>query len=255
MICLWALVMAFEFHAAGAREAAMVAAGAGDWIAALSCNPALSLNADRVNLVGGCCQPFGLDRVQHVTAAAATQRSNWALAAGVTSLGFERYRETQAVLCGGMHPLRAVTFGAGVRWLVVDQGSRGVDMAPAFDIGATWQSGKLVLAAAGRAVNRPGLGTSGAVQQRLVLAVGVTPVEDLRMLADFTLESEGAAGAFGCELLLLSQLAIRAGVGTGPLVYAGGIGLRVGPVGLDYACRFHPQLKETHQLNLSASWH
>lgn len=255
MICLWALLMAFEFQSAGAREAAMVAAGAGDWMASFTRNPALLLNAERIDLAGGYCSPFGLEGVEHLSASAATQRGNWAIAAAVASLGFDRYRESQAVVCGGLHPWRAIALGAGIRWLIVDQGSRGVEMVPAFDVGATWQSDKLILAAAGRAVNRPGLGPTGAVPTTLILSAGATPVDDLRLLADLVLESEEVSGAFGCELLLLPQFAVRAGLGTGPLRYGGGIGLLVGPIGLDYACRFHPQLKETHQIGLSARWH
>lgn len=255
MIYLLALLMAFEFQSAGAREAAMVAAGTGDWTASFTRNPALSLDAARVSLAGGYCRPYGLEGVEHVNAAVATRRVNWSLTAGVSSLGFDRYRESQAFLCGGLRPWRATALGAGVRWLVVDQGSRGMEMVPAFDIGATWQLGKFVLAAAGRAVNRPGLGTTGTVQPTLVLAAGATPVEELKLLVDLGLTSNRLDGAFGCEFLLLPQLAVRAGLGTDPLLYGGGIGLRVGPVGLDYACRFHPQLKETHQLGLSATWH
>jgi hypothetical protein len=92
------------------------------------------------------------------------------------------------------------------------------------------------------------------VRPRFLAGLEYSPVDELVLAADVTYCSGRASAGLGCEFLLIPQLALRAGVGTDPLRFGGGFGVRVGPVGLDYAYGFHPQLEESHRLGVTAAW-
>lgn len=208
----------------------------------------------RLAASSGYCRPHGLAGVDRLRAIAGLGRERWSVAAGVASLGFDRYRETDAWAAGSYQLSGWPALGLGAHWLFVDQGGREVTGAPALDVGLLWEAGRFRLAAAGLALNRPNLGAAGTLRPRFVAGAEFCPVDEFRLGLDGRYQSGTASAALGCEFLLVPQLAIRAGVGTDPLRYGAGVGLRVGPVGLDYAYGFHPQLDATHSVELAVAW-
>ncbi|MBN2537971.1 hypothetical protein JXB37_06840 [candidate division WOR-3 bacterium] len=232
-----------------------MAAAAGSWQSASSVNPALAAAIDFLVLSADYWRPYGLAGVDHLDVRVAAGRSSWSVMAGTASLGFDRFREVDVYACGTYRPGRQLAVGLGLHWLLVDQGVRGIRAAPAVDLGMLWQVGRFRLGAAGRSLNRPDIGSAGLIPPRFLAGFEYSPVDELILAADATYCSGSTSAGFGCEFLLIPQLAIRAGVGTAPLRFGGGLGVRVGPVGLDYAYGFHPQLGESHHLGVTVAWH
>ena len=107
---------------------------------------------------------------------------------------------------------------------------------------------------AGCCLNSPRWREGTELPSRVVLAGSWRPVDDLLLALDLSRQSSDEDAAFGAEFRLVPQLGLRFGVGVNPLRYAAGLGATVGPLGLEYAYEFHPQLKETHVLGLRAAW-
>jgi hypothetical protein len=117
-----------------------------------------------------------------------------------------------------------------------------------------WQRGTFSLGAAASRLNRPRFAAGDELGLRLAAGGAWVPLPELLLAADVAREDEVEQVLAGVEFRPLDFLAVRGGVQTEPLLFAAGFGVRVRGLVLDYACRFHPELGETHVFGLGYSW-
>lgn len=249
------LVRAFEFIPRFGTAGAMLAGAAvDDWQVQFSHNPALTTESGRLAGAAAYCVPFGLADVHCAAACAGSKVGTWAGGIRLTSLSFDAYRETDVHAIAGWEPVPGLSAGIGAHWMMVDKGRYGADGVPKLDAGALWQTGRLRLGAAALGVNMPRFVNGDEIGLRLLAGAAFRPVEDLVLALDLFRHQEQQGADFGVEFRIVPVLSLRAGGGVGPLNYAAGVRVAVGVLALDYAYRFHPQLKETHAVGLQAEW-
>mgnify|MGYP003681881136 CR=1 FL=1 len=250
------LATAFEFLVPTGNAGGMIAGGAvADWQNLFLQNPALIMEAERFQAGLAYSRPYGLDCVDWGRICAVVRKERWGSGVGFGSLSFGNYRESDLQLNFGVEPIKQVKAGLGMHLMAVDIGRYGVDVVPAFDLGFAWQAGVFRLGAAGFRTNLPRFRNGDELPGRFVLAGAMRPVETLVLALDLSREGGKESAAFGMDFRLVPPLELRIGVGYEPLLYAAGFGIRVGVFKIDYAYRFHPQLKETHIFGMQAAWH
>jgi hypothetical protein len=250
------LLSAFEFPGCTGRSSAMLAGAAvPDGQHSFFLNPALSVDDERFQ--AGICysRPYGLPGLSWGRACGGWSSERLAAGFGISALGIDRYSEEDVEVVLGGTPMPSVAVGLGVHALMVMASQDYGDFAPAFDAGVCWRSDRVRIGAAGLRLNSPRWREGTEIPPRFVLAGSWRPVDDLLLALDLSRERGDEDAAFGAEFRLVPQLGLRLGVGAAPLRYAAGLGAAVGPLELDYAYQFHPQLKETHVLGLRAAWH
>jgi hypothetical protein len=254
-VVLLLLLSAFEFPGYSGRSSAMIAGAAvADCQHSFSLNPALSVNADRFQTAISYCRPYGLTGLAWGRASGGWSSGRLSAGFGFSTLSIDRYAEQDAEVVVGGSPAPSVAVGLGIHALILRTGPQYGDLAPSFDAGACWQSGRVRVGVAGLRLNSPRWREGTELPPRVVLAGSWQPVDDLLLALDLSRERSDDDAAFGAEFQPVPQLGLRFGVGVAPLRYAAGLGATVGPVGLEYAYEFHPQLKETHVLGLRAAW-
>ncbi len=249
------LLAAFEFSAGSARSWSMLAgAAAGDWQAFARQNPAAAACADRLVVGVAYCQPYRLAGLNWGQVGAAARSGRWAAGLAAASLLSQGYRENDWQVVLAARPLASLCAGVGVHLLSVSGTGLAGAAAPAFDAGLTWEGSSIRVSASGMRVNVPRFANGDEVPLRVTLGAAARPVEPLLLCLDLSREGSVETAALGAEFNLVPPLDLRAGVSYEPLCYALGFGVRVGFVTLDYAYRFHPQLKETHLVGIQGSW-
>jgi hypothetical protein len=254
-VVLLLLFCAFEYPGLAGRSSAMLAGSAvPDGQHSFFLNPALSVDEGRFE--AGLCysRPYGLPGLAWGRACGGWSSARLAAGLGFSTLSLDRYAEQDAEIVVGGSPIPSVAVGLGIHALVLEAGPEYDDLAPSFDAGVCWRSGRVRIGAAGLRLNSPRWREGTELPTRLVLAGSWRPVDDLLLALDLGRERGDEDAAFGAEFRLVPQLGLRCGVGVAPLRYAAGLGATIGPLGFEYAYEFHPQLRETHVLGLRAAW-
>ncbi|MEO0080260.1 MAG: hypothetical protein ABIK44_06260 [candidate division WOR-3 bacterium] len=138
--------------------------------------------------------------------------------------------------------------------LIQITGMGEADVAPVFDAGVCGKYNRFRIGAALMRINEPELNNGDIVPLRFTAGVACRPAETFVLAADVIRESAIESFGLGIEFKLIPQLTLRSGLGTNPLRYAGGLDATIGPLALNYAYQFHPQLKESHLLELRLAW-
>ncbi len=250
------LLSAFEYLGFAGPSSAMTAGAAvADAQHSFFLNPALIL-VERRFTTGVCyCRPYGLPGLSWGRVGGGWSAERVAVGVGFSALRLDRYGEQDAQVVVGGTPVRSVIVGLGIHALVAGDASSGSDVAPAFDAGVLWQSGRVRIGAAGLRLNTPRWRDGAEVPLRVVLGGSWYPVDEVLLAIDVSRERGEEDAAFGAEFRPIPELGFRLGFGVAPLRYAAGLGATAGPVGFEYAYQFHPTLKETHVLGLRAAWH
>ena len=256
MLAVLALLGAFEFVCPGGPASAMLAGGAvPDWRHGLTLNPAL---AGPDHVVGGAAmhaRPYGLDGLSWGRAGVNWQGRSLSVSAATASLALGSYGENDVQVCLAGSPVRQTRIGIGAHALIERMGRAGSDVVPAVDVGGSYSVGTLMLGAAALGLNAPRWRDGTDLAAKVVVSGAWRPVPTLLLALDITRQEAAERAAFGVEFRIIPQAGLRFGVATEPLQYAGGVGLEIGPVMVDYAWRFHPQLKGTHIIGLTGAWH
>jgi len=218
-------------------------------------NPALSANDGRFQ--AGICysRPYGLPGLAWGRVCGGWSSGRLAAGLGLSALGLDRYGEQDAQVVVGGTPMPGLAVGLGIHALIIRARPEYGDLAPAFDAGACWRSGRIRVGAAGLRLNSPRWRDGTELPPKVVLAGSWQPVDEMLLALDLSRERGDEDAAFGAEFRLVPQLGLRLGVGTAPFRFAAGLGAVVGPLGFEYACQFHPVLEETHVLGLRVAWH
>lgn len=255
MECLFVFLSAFEFSGGSGPAGAMLAGGAvADWRHGLRLNPAL---VDTVSGLGagiGGCRPYGLEGVIWTTTALHMERQRWSVSLGAASLALGRFRESDFQLVCAGSPVTDVWLGAGTHFLLLNQNYAVPDLTLALDAGARYAWGRFAVGAAVSNLNRPRWRDDTVQPARLTLSAAWQPVDELLLATDVVRTAGSEAAAGGVEFRLAPPIALRVGAATAPLHYAGGLEVTAGWFGIDYAWRFHPQLKDTHVVGLCFKW-
>lgn len=249
------LVVAFEPVLPIGPAAAMHAGTAHPhWQNAFGRNPALAVSAPRLAFGVGYWRPYGLEGVDQVGLTAAAGFERWAVALGISQLGLERYRERDWTVAGSFRVFPTVSVGAAAHLLTVTTSPARTEAVVALDAGAVWSVGSLHLGVAADRFNLPRLANGDLLSATVRAGLTAEPLEDFAVTLDASWSEHGGAAAAGFELILIPQMRLRCGVSYPPLAYAAGLGITAGPVEVDYALRYHPQLRDSHILGLRLSW-
>ncbi|MFO7674944.1 MAG: hypothetical protein R6X12_01300 [bacterium] len=248
---LLAALAAFEAGLPFGSAAAMLAGGAHpDWRSALSHNPALAVAAPRLAAATGYWRPHGLEGVDHFGLGGAASFERWSCVAGASQLGYDRFRERDFGLAGAFRPAAGWSVGAAAHLLTVTAGTERTEAAVALDAGVTWAGRRLRVGAAGGRVNAPRFAGGDELPATVRAGFAAEPFDDLTAALDVGWSVADPEVALGLELRLLPQLALRCGGRWPPLGYSAGLGFAAGPVGVDYALRYHAQLRDSHIFGL-----
>ena len=148
------LLSAFEFPGYAGRSSAMVAGAAvPDGQHSFFLNPALSVDDGRFQACICYSRPYGLPGLAWNRAAGSWSSGRLAVGVGLSALGLDRYREQDAQIVVGGTPADGVAVGLGIHALIVRAGQDYGDIAPAFDAGVCWRSGRVQVGAAGLRLN------------------------------------------------------------------------------------------------------
>jgi hypothetical protein len=220
----------------------------------LTVNPALVVGCERAGGFAAYARPYGLAGLQWAGCGIGGRAGRFAFAAGAHRLGLGRYSENDLVAVAGAEPSAQFALGVAAHALMVEGEAGYRRVAPGFDAGVLWRGGRVSVAAAGLGINEPDIGPGQALAARFMLGVLWQPVAPLLVAVDLGREGVDESAGAGLEFRLVPGVALRCGVGTGPLRYAGGLALRSSPVGMAYAFRFVPELGATHVFGLEGFW-
>jgi len=168
----------------------------------------------------------------------------------VSSLGSDMYRETDlSAGCG--FSTHNVSLGASVKKMALSIAGYGSAGTLGLDVGVLGLvSRRFTISATGKNINLPLIGTCGDPLP-VVVKVGSASLlaDDLLLCVDLAKEGKkGVNISLGQEFSLNPSLVVRAGLSTDPRTFAGGFGLALNRLSIDYAVMMHDPLGLTHGL-------
>ena len=259
LLCAAPAFAGFERRGAGARTLALANAGAALGHGAL----APTINPACLTLVGGpqvevyyTPQPFGIKELSTGGIALGFRTAPGAVAVGLSSFGFDHYREVSGSLAVA-GTISAISAGVTLNLYSVTIQHYGSAGAVALDVGTRIPIGGT--AAIGMSLLNVGAATIGSSRERIPQALTVgcayAPLRSFRLVFDYQkeLSFEGSA-RIGFEYQPLDALILRGGASENPSVAAGGIGVRLLSFEFDYALSNHAELGWTQALSLSLTW-
>ncbi len=259
---------AFQFQDVGARPAAMGGAfcAVADDAHGPHYNPAGMVQVQSRKVTLNTARLFGLaDLACH--SISVLQPSRWAaLGLGAQRFGGALYRESSLSLSLARPLAKDLFLGLSLRGLQLAISGYGVDHALVLDLGvlaAMNQSLKWGFSV--RNLNDGHLGRQQeGIPQDLIMGFAFRPHAGLLLSADLGPDlspcSEGTRSLarypiflrLGQEFCLWPPLTLRLGLQTRPARFSGGMGVRAGPLRLDYCYRSHEILGGSHHISLSA---
>lgn len=261
ILVLLLLPVAFEQPLPLGASSAMFAGAATDWRHSLTHNPALPSLGPRQGLAAGYWRPHRLEGVNQAGLAGVLGFERWSVLAGFNRLGFDRYHETEIGIAGAYRvwPARAarpgLALGVSGNLLAVTTDPSRLEAVAAFDAGMILDAGPVRLAGSVSRFNRPRFQNGDELPAAVRVGLAVRPLADLVTAFDFSWERTDPELALGLEMRVLPILTLRCGGRYPPLGYAAGLELAAGPVAVEYAVRYHPQLRDSHILGLGlACW-
>jgi hypothetical protein len=244
LICLFA---SFEFTAPGGASAAMLTTAAlVSPSNSVFANPAMLARLTGKNLSFSYAEPYTIPGL-NFNQIAGNLKKPMNLGLGVAALGMKDYQEFTFSVAAGFPLGPAFAYGLAVQGLYVGIAGFGADFVPAVDIGLLWYNERYTIGLVIDNLNQPRNSSGDELPVKLGVGAAVTPVENFTVSADLVKEkSYGERLLTGTKFQLGRCLALRLGLGTNPFVIAAGAGVSYKLFRVDYACRFHSRLKETH---------
>lgn len=262
ILCLSVLLIsspcfaAFEETITDARCLGMGGAGValGDRSPAGMENPALSCFAPVQTASSGTAIPFGMTDLTSASAQAGYKKDKLGLSAGFSTMGSALYRENVLRTSVSFRPFKQAGFGLGLSGYNLSIQNYGSANAAGVDLGLIGSPlENLIIGAAARNINRPGIGSSGQETAQW-LDWGVSYVLLNQLTYAFQVQSQRGHNSqlrFGQEYRHNRYLALRAGFSSQPSSFSFGLGLVMKKARLDYAVKTHSSLGLGHCLTLS----
>ncbi len=200
---------------------------------------------------------YSLKELSHAGSAAALRLPFGGAGLSYSQFGEAPYQEKEAAFALSFDLSPKVQIGGTARGYFLQIDDFGSARAAGFDVGLVSRlhaNARLSLLA--KNVNRPALG-----QSRIPLPTGIMAGGAFHIapgLGLFTevhaVEPDPILVKSGLELSLGERLFLRGGLRTRAMQFAGGFGIRLGSIKVDYAYQHSARLPGSHQLSLELSW-
>lgn len=217
---------------------------------AVFANPAMLAQLNGYDLSFSCTQPYAVAGLTS-SQIAVNLKKPVNLGLGVMGLGTEGYEEATLSLGTAFSFSPELSYGFALQGLYLSVAGYGRDLVPAFDLGVVWNKQKYSVGFVIDNLNQPRNSAGDELPAKIGLGAVVKPAGNLKLALDVIREKNlGERLSAGAEFELVPLFALRLGFGTNPFLVAIGAGAVYKSVRVDYACRFHPRLKETHLIGL-----
>jgi hypothetical protein len=194
--------------------------------------------------------PFGLKELANgsVNYVEPTKFGTFGLSA--KTYGFELYKEITATLTYANNYNRKIYYGANINYYNLKIQNYGSASTLGIDIGAmAYLTDFLRWGFTAFNLNRPSIGTQkDKLPQVYRTGISVQPRTDLNFVLDVEKDTRYTASVkAGIEYTLYDMIDLRAGIGTEPTKFSGGVGFCYSLFEIDYGFYNHQDLGLTHQ--------
>ncbi len=250
---------AFEIKPAGAVSAGLggsaEANAAGAW--SVLGNPAGLGWSDGIELASFYSRLYSLKELSYAGSAAGLRLPFGGAGLSYSQFGEAPYQEKEAAFALAFDLSPKVQIGGTARGYFLEIDDYGSARAAGFDVGAVSRlhpNARLSLLA--KNVNRPALGPSRIPLPSGIMAGGAFHIAPgLQLYTEVhAVEPDPILVKSGLEFSLGDRLFLRGGLRTRAMQFAGGFGIQLGPVKVDYAYQHSSRLPGSHQLSLELSW-
>lgn len=242
--------------AIGAEEVSLANSSVAKFGSALSVftNPASLSNTTLLQI--GCYyspSPFGLNELSTISFAVTNPFSFGILSAGISSFGFNLFRENIFLLSGARQVEDNLFVGTTVRVNQISIANYGSDFSFCFDVGMIYElNEQLNLGIAMQNINRASYGDEDdQIGSNINFGFHFQPIEtgsiNLSILKETRYEESLQLGA---AYNIFNYLEIRSGFSSNPKLFSAGVGVKYLFFNFDFASTFHRELGFSHQLSI-----
>ncbi|MCR4423290.1 MAG: hypothetical protein WHU95_02865 [candidate division WOR-3 bacterium] len=224
------------------------------WRNSLGGNPALTFSEENFAFVFNCIRLYSLEGVNCGLIGVKWNSSKLATAIAVTSVGFDKYYEHDALINFAAEPLNSFKVGIGIHSLIQRAESK-TSFLPQFDAGIYWRAEHAAIAITGRRLNEPRLPDGSFLGSQFCIGGLWEPIRELKFAIDLKKYDQLEKLSIGGEFEIFPEIAIRCGVETFPLIYHGGLQVKVGVLSLEYSGQYHPEIGDSHSVSVVGEWH
>lgn len=194
-------------------------------------------------------KPFGLSTLTYNRLILNLNRP--ALGFSFSSLGQTGYYEHTFTLATGFALNKNFSYGIILKGYNVNIRDYGNDFFPSLNLGILFKQSTYRLALVFADMNNPKSKQGDLIPASLQIGGLLNSFNGFSLSCDFLKNTVSERFLGGIELNLLPIFSLRFGVATNPYLIAGGFGVSLKNLSIDYGYRYHPRLKETHVLSLS----
>lgn len=194
--------------------------------------------------------PFGLKELANGSVNFVEPTKFGAFGLSAKTYGFELYKEITATLTYANNYNRKIYYGANINYYNLKIQNYGSASAVGIDIGAmAYLTDFLRWGFTAFNLNRPSIGTQNdKLPQVYRTGLSLQPRTDLNFVLDVENDTRYTASVkAGIEYTMYDMINLRAGIGTEPTKFSGGVGFCYSLFEIDYGFYNHQDLGLTHQ--------
>ncbi|MBL8017296.1 MAG: hypothetical protein JNK43_08505 [Ignavibacteria bacterium] len=194
--------------------------------------------------------PFGLKELANGSVNFVEPTKFGAFGLSAKTYGFELYKEITATLTYANNYNRKIYYGANINYYNLKIQNYGSASAVGIDIGAmAYLTDFLRWGFSAFNLNRPSIGTQkDKLPQVYRTGLSIQPRTDLNFVLDVEKDTRYTASVkAGIEYTMYDMINLRAGIGTEPTKFSGGVGFCYSLFEVDYGFYNHQDLGLTHQ--------
>ncbi|MDP2303848.1 MAG: hypothetical protein Q8N03_15640 [Ignavibacteria bacterium] len=200
--------------------------------------------------------PFGINELANGSLAYIEPFQFGSIGLGITTYGFELYRENKLLVTYSYNYLGKYYFGIGINYHSVSIDKYGSDNAFYLNAGAlVYLTEKLRWGFSATNLNRATWGEENdQIPVTFQTGFSYDIIDDIAL--NLALEKEltyNASFKAGIDYRIMEYISIRSGITTEPSMYSGGVGIHYSLFQFDYAVTNHQELGFTHQFGLIIS--
>lgn len=250
MLILYLLTI-FDSHDPGGSNSALLISSVGkSAYIATAVNPSLLCHLDKNGIGIVYSEPYNISQIQY--SRLCVNYKNFGL--GFSRLGQTGYAEYNLSLSAGMNFNNSLSYGLILKGLYLDLGDYGQSFIPALNIGFTYKVDKFSVGSVLENLNNPQNSAGENIPLAILAGAIYEPVSDFLLGFEITKSAQDQNLAFGAELKPMPMLAVRLGTKTNPFIVSGGLGIEIKNISIDYAIKFHSQLKQTSVFSIGYFW-
>jgi len=194
--------------------------------------------------------PYGLKELANGSVNFVEPTKFGAFGLSAKTYGFELYKEITVTASYSNNYKKKIFYGANVNFYNLKIQNYGSASTFGIDIGGlAYLTDFLRWGFAAFNLNRPKIGTQeDKLPQVYRTGISVQPRNDINFMLDIEKDTRYTASVkAGIEYSLYDMIDLRAGIGTEPTKFSGGVGLYYSIFGIDYGFYNHQDLGLTHQ--------